>query len=377
MAERAKTRGLSLRTRLMLSILVSALISLLAFAATAYVVVSLEERDDLSPGRPPETPAEIATETAEEMLLAMALATPVALLLSLGGAIWVSRRTLAPLEAVVRTADAMSAHDLHRRLDLPSGDPELAALVAALNELFERLELGVGALERHAVEASHELRTPLAVLATELEVALRHERSPAQWQQVAESALDEVRRLTRIVEALLALARLDALPLSGGAAFDLHEAVANALELIGPQAATARISISVDTNDRAPLAVRGNADAFAIALESVLANAVRYTPAGGTVQVSIALGPEGEVDVQVDDSGPGVSDAEREAIFEPFGRGAAGRAADQRDGAKTAGLGLGLAMVRRVAERHGGTVTIDTSPLGGARFTLRLPAAPS
>ena len=369
-----KTAGLRLRTRLALWMLASAGLSLVAFAAIVYALVSLEEWRDLAPESPPETPSEIATETAEEVLLAMALAAPVALLITVGSAVWISRRTLSPLRAVVRAADEMGTRDLHRRLRVPSGDPELAELVAALNQLFERLESGFAALERYAADASHELRTPLAVLAAELEVALRHERSPDQWQQTATNALDEVRRLTRLVETLLALARLDTRPLPDVEHFDLEQAVDQSLSPVRWQIEAARLSLSIATGERT-FVVRGDADAFATALTSLLANAVRYTPPGGLVRVSIAEGPEGRVDVHVDDSGPGVPISERQAIFEPFGRGSAGRAADDRDASESGGLGLGLALVRRVVEQQGGSVTVGASPLGGARFTLQLPTA--
>jgi len=370
------TPGLSLRARLTVWMLASSVLSLLAFAITAFIAVSLEERADLSPQAPPETPAEIASETAEEVLFAMGLAAPLALLVSVVGAIWISRRTLEPIHAVVRTADEMGASDLHRRLRTPSSDPELAELVTALNGLFERLESGFGALERYAADASHELRTPLAVIASELEVALRHERSSAQWKQVAETALDEVHRLTRLVEALLALARLDALPPGSAVSLDLHEAIEEAVVRMAPQAKAADLSLTLDAPAGESVVVSAHAAALASALTSLLANALRYTPAGGAVRVSVTRASADQVDVHVDDSGPGVPDAEREAVFEPFTRGSAGRAADAHHGT-SGGVGLGLAMVRRVAERHGGTIRVTPSPLGGARFTLRLPVAPS
>ena len=270
----------------------------------------------------------------------------------------------------------MGARDLHRRLQLPSNDPELAELVTALNKLFERLESGFGALERYASDASHELRTPLAVVASELEVALRHERSSAQWEQVAETALDEVQRLTRLVEALLALARLDGLPPDDTVSLDVHEAAEEVVARMVPQANTAELSLTLDASTGESLRVLANADALASSLTSLLTNALRYTPRGGKVRVSVERASEDRIDLVVDDSGPGVPNAERETIFEPFARGSASRTAEERDG-KSGGVGLGLAMVRRVAERHGGTVRVDASPLGGARFTLSLPKAPS
>ena len=369
------TRSMSLRARLALWMLASAGLSLLTFAVAAYVFVSLEEREDLSSQAPPETPSEIASETAEEMLVAMGLAAPVALLVSLGGAIWISRRTLGPVRAVIRTAEEMGAHDLHRRLQMPSSDPELAELLTALNQLFERLESGFGALERYAVDASHELRTPLAVLASELEVALRHERSPAQWQQVAETVLDEVQRLTRLVEALLALARFEALPPGNTVSIDLHDAIEQVVARMELPAKAAELSLVVEAFPPEALTVVADVDAFATALTGLLANAIRYTPAGGEVRVSVKRAVGDRIDIRVDDSGPGVPEAEREAVFLPFARGSAGRAVDERSG-KSGGFGLGLAMVRRVAELHAGTVEVVPSPLGGARFVLSLPSTP-
>lgn len=370
MADRREQRaGWSLRARLAAWMLATAVVSLVVFAVTAYLLVWLEEKDELARDEPPDSPADIAAETLEEMLAAMALAAPVALLVSIGGAVIVSRRTLAPVRAVAAAADDMSARDLNRRLPPPRA-PELAELTASLNGLFARLEAGFGALERYAGAASHELRTPLAVLASELEVALRRERAPEEWARVAGAALDEVRRLTAIVEALLAWSRLDARPPGADGPADVGEAVARAVGLIAAAAAAAGVTVDVaDDGGGAVFATAAGEEAVSIAVSNLLANAVRYTPAGGAVRVTLGREGAGVVRIDVDDAGPGVAEAEREAIFEPFRRGAAAR------GDEDAGLGLGLATVKRVAEHSGGSVVVGASPLGGARFTLRLPAA--
>lgn len=377
MAERGPRQGLPLRARLALWMMASAALSLATVAVTTYCVVSIEEREELRRHAAPETPAEIAADTAEEVLVALGIAVPIALLISVAGAVWISRRALAPLRAVVRAADAMTTRDLHRRLEVPTSDPELAELVGALNGLFERLELGFSALERHAADASHELRTPLAVLASELEVALRHDRSPAQWRQVGATALDEVRRLTRLVEALLALARIDAWPSADAAPFDLRDVIEQALAPIRGRAAAGGLSLAVEAGGDEPLVARGSAEAVASALANMLANAVDYSPAGGQVRLCACALDGGGVRIDVEDSGPGVPETERESIFEPFVRGRTGRATDDAPGGRAGGLGLGLATVRRVAERHGGSVTVGSSPLGGARFSLQLPESPS
>ncbi len=368
-------RGRSLRRRLALWMLVSTVTTIIVFAIALYVAFVIEEHEpDDEAGELEEEGEEeesAAAEAGEQMLFAIAIAGPFALAAAVGGALWLSRRALAPLDEVIRAARAISSTDLHRRLELPRERDEIHALVLELNGLFERLERGFDALGRYAVDASHELRTPLAVVVSELDVALRRPRSAAEWETVATRARGEARRLTRLVESLLALARAEG-PRERERILDLRELVDLLLIGLVDQAASVRIALSrAAEGGEAPAWVRGDSDALDAAVRNLVVNAMSYGPPGTAVRVSV--GSEGEgFAVTVDDAGPGVPHAERDAIFEPMRRASAIGVDRNREG-----HGLGLAIARRIVTHHGGTIRVEDSPAGGARFVLWLPRSSS
>jgi two-component system OmpR family sensor kinase len=349
----------------------STLASLAVFAVVAYAAVVIEERDEVdepaavAAAVAPESDDEIAVDALDEMLIAMAIAAPIALALSVGGALILARRALAPIDEVIEAAGAMSVAELDRRLPVPARDDELAELSRALNGLFVRLADGFAALGRYATDASHELRTPLAVMVAELEVALRRPRTPEEWTATATTTLAELRRLTTAVEALLSLSRPPGDAPRGR--FDLAACVEEACATAAATAAAAAVTITCPPGP--PIAIDGSEAMIAIAVGNLLANALRYTPAGGAITVTIARAA-GAATITVDDTGPGVAVAERARIFEPFARGTAVARPDA-----PAGTGLGLAIARRIADQHGGTLIVADAPGGGARFALTVAIA--
>ncbi len=334
----------------------STAVALAVFAISAFFAVLYMESDE-----PSESPAEEAAETTgdvlKEVLLAMAVAAPVGLGLAVGGAVWISRRALKPVDDVIAAARGMTVAHLDRRLPAPPGDDELARLVLTLNQLFERLERGQADLARFADDASHELRTPLSVVASELEIALRRPRTVAEWEATARTSLDEVQRLGRLVAAMLRLARADASSLSLER-LDVTALIEAASEREGDAVVVTRVGAE-------PVWIDGDGEALSVALSNLLDNAVRYAPPGGRVTIGVER-RAGEVLIHVDDTGPGVPPSARDAIFAPYARGA---------GAPGDGAGLGLAIARRIAEQHHGSLCAGDAPDGGARFTLGLPAA--
>jgi signal transduction histidine kinase len=236
----------TLRGRVALWCTVSAAISLITFACVTYVVVLLQELSEAKTGVQP-TPQDEARNRA---LVALAVAAPIGLSLAVVGSRWLAKRALAPIDDVVRTATDMSAEKLDRRLDLPLRDDELRALVVALNGLFARLETGFAALSSYAADASHELRTPLTVIATELEVALRRPRTPGEWEASARTALDEARRLSRLVESLLALASSSP---PGATEVDVGKLVDEAVSAAAPRAEAAGVSLRASADGPAAI----------------------------------------------------------------------------------------------------------------------------
>jgi heavy metal sensor kinase len=284
-------------------------------------------------------------------------------LATVGGAL-VARQALSPVGAMSRTARRITAEDLTERVPGRGAGDELDHLTETLNAMLARLEIAFMQVRRFAADAAHELRTPLTALRGELEVGLRADRSPEEYQRVLRSALESVEGLVRLAEDLLELSRASA----GGSArsepVDVEALVLDALDA-GTQLAHGR-GVTIRAGDVVPAVVTGDSLALGRALLNLVDNAVRYTPAGGKVEVSSRRG-DGWVEISVQDTGPGIAPADAERVFQPFVRldpgGTGGRE----------GTGLGLAIARSVVTAHGGTLTLESTPGAGSRFTIHLP----
>ena len=353
----------SIRNRFVVSSLASTLLGLVLFAAGSFAVVWLGDADaDIRAGD------SFRGEAAEMIFGAMAVAAPLALGAALLTAAVLSRRSARSLERAIAAARETTAHDLRRNLPVPARDDELRELVIALNELFVRLDDGFGELARFAADASHELRTPLTVMATELEVALRHPRPIDEWEATGRASLDELRRMSAVVEGLLALARVGADAPASHAAVPLTECVDAVVAQLADAAERAEVSLAGPIDEAADC-VDGNPVLLETAIRNLVENAIAAAARHGSVRVSVDASAPDDVVVRVDDDGPGLG-ANPEALFAPFLRGTHGRA---DAAAHKTGVGLGLAIARRIARAHGGQLDAGASPLGGARFTLTIP----
>jgi signal transduction histidine kinase len=269
---------------------------------------------------------------------------------------WLTGRALRPVEAIRAEAAAITGSTIHRRVPEPDTDDEVGRLAHTMNSMLDRLEEASLRQRRFVSDASHELRSPVASIRAQLEVALR--RTDPDWRAVAETVLDEDRRLDEAVAELLELARAEEGAAAEPTDVDLDEIV---LEETGR---TYRVPI--DTHRVSAGRVRGSGGQLARAVRNLLDNACRHARA----HVAVALeSQDGEVVLSVDDDGPGIPEDEREKVFDRFTRLDEARARD------AGGVGLGLPLVRAIVERHSGTVSVDDAPIGGARFVVRLPAA--
>jgi signal transduction histidine kinase len=352
---RAQAR--SVRRRLTIWLALSGMASLVAFAAVTAAVIHFDERNE----HLELTEGDHRFEAARQALTAMAVAAPVGLVLASAFAFFLTRRALAPVEAVIRSAGEMSGADLTKRLPMPA-DPgareELRPVVDAFNGLLDRIEEASTATRRFAAEASHELRTPLAVIAGSIEVELRHPRTRDEWESTAKDVLEEIRRLSSLVDALLKLARAEAA--SGFTPVDLRAVVEKAVASCRPIAASRPVTLdlvagSVGAKDL----VVGDPLTLGSAFRNLLSNAIEHSPERGAVRVVLERAGE-QLAVHVDDSGPGL---------DPPGR------ARPNGGETREGAGLGLSIARRIVQTHGGSITTGRSVLGGARFTITLPGA--
>jgi two-component system OmpR family sensor kinase len=283
-----------------------------------------------------------------------------ALLAALLASYLLAARTAAPLRRFAETAAMVDAGDLSPRLDPGSAPPsELRALADAFNHMLERLEDAFARQRRFVSDASHELRSPLTAIRGQLEVLARNEApDAAEVRRVEGLALAEMARVERLVEDLLALARLDE-----GVGPSLQELAADSFmrELIGVSGE------GVEVGELAEGSLRADPDLIAQVLRNLIDNARRHTGGDGRVSVS-STAVFGGLRVQVDDDGPGIPPAERERVFDRFHRTQAAR--DRTSG----GSGLGLDIARSIVVSHGGRIWIEDSPLGGARVGFELPA---
>ncbi|HZP37882.1 MAG TPA: heavy metal sensor histidine kinase [Methylomirabilota bacterium] len=286
-------------------------------------------------------------------------------LAALGGAM-IARIALRPVDEMASTARRITAEDLSRRVEGRGSGDELDRLADTLNGMLARLEDAFGQTRRFAADAAHELRTPLTALRGGIEVALRMERTPEEYRRVLASSLEEVQRLIRLAEDLLLLSRSLAGPDGARGPVDLEPLVLEVFELGARVGQAAGVAVRVDAT--APLTARGDGGALRRALLNLVENAVKYTPRGGKVEIALA-GAAGVAEITVADTGIGIEPAEIERIFEPFHRLEAARAHD------TGGAGLGLAIARSIVIAHGGTITVESTPGAGSRFTVRLPLA--
>jgi heavy metal sensor kinase len=299
-----------------------------------------------------------------ELLAVLLLTGPLALVAALGGGYLLARKALSPVDRMAAAADQITATHLDRRLEVPNADDELGRLARTLNGMIARLERSFDEIRRFTADAAHELRTPLAVMRNAAEVALRAERDPEQYRRVLEDLLDEVGRLTRLTERLLFLCREEmGIAPPAREPLWLDEVVRDAAEHMQAVANAKGLTLSVD--GLAPCQVRGDEGQLRRLLFNLLDNAIKYTPAGGSITVR-AEASNGAARVTVADTGIGIAAEHLPHVFDRFYR------VDQARGFSADGTGLGLAISRAIAEAHGGAITIDSIAGQGTRVALVL-----
>jgi signal transduction histidine kinase len=264
-------------------------------------------------------------------------------------------RTLQPVRSMTQSAARIANATVAERLVVPETFDEVAELAHTLNGMLDRLAVGARRQREFVSDASHELRSPVTAIRTQLEVALAHP-DRLEAEAAMRGVLVETSRLEALVADLLALARLDEEHSLAREEVDLDDIV------LEERSRTRARALPIDIRRVSGVKVYGDRRSLSHLVRNLLDNAV--THAGSMVAVSTFL-DDGKPVLWVDDDGPGVPEADRGRIFERFTRLSSGRSRDW------GGAGLGLALVRRIAEQHGGVVRADRSPQGGARFEVR------
>lgn len=294
------------------------------------------------------------------------LLSPLVLVLASLGGYWLSTRALAPVDRITRAAQDINSHNLAKRLDVPRTGDELQRLSETLNNMLGRLESSFNRITQFTADASHELRTPLAVMRTTTEVSLRTSQTIAEYREAQQEVLSELEKTSSLVENLMLLARADA------GAEGLQQAPLNVAECLrdackdGKILAQAKQVKFVDNTDVQNILIQGDSHALHRLFLILIDNAVKYTPPGGSVAVSLKAN-NGSAIAEFRDTGIGIGADDLPHIFDRFYR------ADKARSREFGGIGLGLSIARWVAEAHRGSIEVQSTPGNGSLFRVRLP----
>jgi signal transduction histidine kinase len=293
--------------------------------------------------------------------------TPAVLILAAVGGHFMSRKALAPVAAIATEARRINDKNLEIRLPVADTRDEISHLSETLNQMLERVDVGVQSIRDFTANAAHELRTPIALIRTEVEVALSLPRTSREYREACEQVQLETVRMTTLIDNLLMLARVDAetegFRLVPVEATQLARRVADRWKHAMQRAL---LDFTLEMTPE-PVMVTADSDSLQRLLTILLDNALHYTPPGGAVAIRVASGNDGFVQFSVRDTGIGIPPEHQARIFERFYR------VDRSRG----GSGLGLALAKWIAEKHGTGISVISAVGRGAAFEFSLPEASS
>ena len=281
-------------------------------------------------------------------------------------------KVLDPLEKMASLTESITARRLNERIPVQNADDELGHMALVLNGLLERLEESFEKLQHFTSDVSHELRTPLAAIRSVGEVGLQQEHDAEKYRDIIGSMLEEVGKLTAMIDTLLTIAHADSRAIQlQQTTFALMDLVQEAVAVIGVLAEDKEQTLSVTGDQR--VLVSADRAFLRMALVNLLDNAVKYSPAGSSIRVSLhTVGsdtrPARFVELAIQDEGPGIPEGAQERVFDRFYR------LDESRSRDSGGFGLGLPIAKWAVEAHGGTINVKTSFPTGAIFCIKLPA---
>ncbi len=311
------------------------------------------------------------TRGLAEFLGLLLLALPVALVVSAFAGYRVAGKALNPLEQMAHQTDQITANRLHDRIPVENPDDELGHMARVLNGLLQRLEESFDQLKRFTSDVSHELRTPLASIRSIGEVGLQKDHSPERYRDIIGSMLEEVTRLSDMVDTMLTISRADA------GQIELHKTTFSPIEVLREIVGLVEVlaeekkqtlSLAGDHN----LSVHADRTVLWQAIANLLHNAVKYSPLGSEIRVHLERLPSDSSDLNlleltIEDEGPGISEELTSKIFDRFYR------IDEARSRDAGGAGLGLSIAKWAVEANGGEIGVRPVPAGGSAFYIRLP----
>lgn len=342
---------------------------LIVYASATYVAVRHEfyeelEQEEHETAGAPINPQQRIEQQLDEVLIVLALGLPLIVGLAGLGGYMLARRALKPIDQLAADARRITADRLHERLSVANKHDEIGRLAAVVNDTFARLESSFDQLRRFTADASHELRTPLSVIRGIGELGLGETRTPAEYKDAIGSMLEEVDRLTRLVETLLQLSRGDAgtirLSLQSCDLSDLARDVASSMAILAEER---RQQLRVDAPE--PVLVQADRLVLRDAVTNLVDNAIKYGPQGSPIDITVRADTT-DAALTVADQGPGVPAEHRARIFDRFYR------VDEGRSRGLGGTGLGLAIARWAVEANGGRIAFVATG-SGAVFRITLP----
>ncbi|MDQ3013200.1 MAG: ATP-binding protein [Acidobacteriota bacterium] len=305
-------------------------------------------------------------------VLVLGIGIPLALLLGSFGGLVLANQALSPVDRITSAAELIAKGDLTERVPAPEKMDEIGRLAATFNHMISRLQAAFERQKQFTSDASHELRTPLAVMRGDIEIALRRERPPTEYQRVLTSNLEEIIRLTRLIEDLLMLARAD----TGRVELrcepvDLDKLCRQMTDYISPLAQQRDQTLSYEspasTADASGVIANVDVQRIKQLLLNLLDNAIKYTEPGGRITLGLKVENNSAI-ITVADTGRGIPTEDLPHIFERFFR----RSAKTSDRSAT-GFGLGLSIVKWIVESHHGQIEAQNRNDKGTLFTVKLP----
>ena len=308
-----------------------------------------------------------ARDVQRRLAASLFVGLPVLLILAAVAGYMLMRRALTPVEVMINAAEAYTFNDRHNRLPLVGTEPRIEALGLALNRMLDRLDNAYTHVSRFSADAAHELRTPLTIIRGELELIVTQAKPSPDVARAMSNALEEMTRLSGIIDSLITLSRMESL--WGKRYHSIVDLMAVANETIEQMSLLADEKlIHLKRPQGLPVMVAGDRDRLKQTLVNLVDNAIKYTPAGGTVSVDVAVAAD-KACITVSDTGIGILPEHQTHIFDRFYRASPDRGEE--------GAGLGLAIVRSICHAHGGAVTVTSSFGAGSTFRVELPLLPA
>jgi heavy metal sensor kinase len=304
-------------------------------------------------------------EVLDNLFSIFLILIPIALAISIGGGWFLAYKSLKPVDDVTRTARQITAQNLDQKIPVRDVDDEIGRLISTLNEMISRLRMSFDQIKQFSIDASHELRTPLTIMRGEVEIALSHNKTQEEYREVLVSNLEEILRLSAIIDNLLTLSKADlGKQIVNFQEVDLKALIAELYEDTEILAMKKDIALTMTGNDE--VAVIGDRLRLRQLFLNLIDNAIKYTPQNGTVSISIERKDDNAC-VKIIDSGIGIPEEDKSKIFGRFYRVDKGRSRE------LGGSGLGLSIAKWITELHNGIIEVESQLDKGSTFTVYLP----